>query len=852
MFRAFLSATCLLFLATRPLVATPEFVKPPQAVRAGDTVTLTFTLSEPGDVEIAVLNARGEIVRHLAAAMLGGKNPPPAPFKAGLEQTLVWDGKDDRGKPANGGPFQFRVSAGMSVRFGRLIGGSPYTGTVATMPYRAPVNGLVTDADGNLYVLMMASIGSHGNSGMWPWHLRKFDPQGNYLRTVLPYPPSTEPAKASGYQLVAVPDKSFTPANQSSLYPTFGLFGNEIVGRLCDGQIVFVHSEARKLNFFATDGSNRLRSVTMWPEKAKLNCPHWLDIQVALAPDGRTAYYANMAGVPYDGKTPADIDPKWPQGRIYRHDLSKPENEPVAFFDLQLPDWEKEKYWMPSAWDKKSAAAGIDTDAKGNVLVCDLVNQQIVEISPDGKRLSATKVAWPDKVLVGRKSGDLYVISRQVSRGAVPAATLRKISGRGDQARVVAEVPLTGTVGGGCTLDESGRTPVLWLAGQARWGLPSDERQGGGDPDAGKLLGVEDQGAKLVVTGDKFLNRDRQAITFVGYMDVDREAELVYVTRSGGAVWRFHGETGEGGALAIKAVDVAIGPGGTVYTWGTSGGYEGPIARFSRDLKPAPLPATGKHTFGYVYGRAGRGSSVCGMDVDLQGKVYATFGTNECHVRVYDDKGEIVDFPRKVKVSEGGKADVPAAISGVAGCGGSLRVDNAGNIYLLQGGLPAGHQPPPGYEKDEGYRLGVGTIYKFPATGGEVRSKDNRAQGVVGGLASYAGCGPVSQWRAVGSCVCTKPRFDVDDYGRLYIPNGITFSVSVRDNADNEIVRFGHYGNFDCQGPQSKEARPDIPLGWPVTAGASDRFIYVGDCLNHRVVRVDKLFAAEARVKIPE
>ena len=123
---------------------------------------------------------------------------------------------------------------------------------------------------------------------------------------------------------------------------------------------------------------------------------------------------------------------------------------------------------------------------------------------------------------------------------------------------------------------------------------------------------------------------------------------------------------------------------------------------------------------------------------------------------------------------------------------------------------------------------------------------------VVGSIGQYPGCGPVSRWQAVGACACTKPRFDVDGYGRLYIPNGITFSVSVRDNADNEIVAFGGYGNFDCQGPDSKEPKPAIPLGWPVTAGATDRFIYVGDCLNHRVVRVDRKFAAEAAAKIPE
>lgn len=355
-----------------------------------------------------------------------------------------------------------------------------------------------------------------------------------------------------------------------------------------------------------------------------------------------------------------------------------------------------------------------------------------------------------------------------------------------------------------------------------------------------------------MVTGNKFLNRDERAITFVGYMDVDREAELVYVTRSGGTVWRFDGISGEGGPLEIKAVDLAVGPRGDIYTWGTSGSYEGPIARFSRDLKPAPLTSTGKHTYGYLYGRAGRGASVCGMAVDLQGRLYATFGTNDCHVRVYDADGKLVDYPERQKLIERDGKEVPVAISGVTGYGGSIRMDNAGNIYLLQAGMPADYPSPAGFEKDEAYRNAVGTIYKFPPGGGEIQTQNGSVKGVKGVVARYPGCGPVSRWRAVGACACTKPRFDVDGFGRLYIPNGITFSVSVRDNADNEIVRLGSYGNFDCQGPGSKESRPEIPLGWPVTAGASDRFIYVGDCLNHRVVRVDKQFAVESTVKVPE
>ena len=102
-------------------------------------------------------------------------------------------------------------------------------------------------------------------------------------------------------------------------------------------------------------------------------------------------------------------------------------------------------------------------------------------------------------------------------------------------------------------------------------------------------------------------------------------------------------------------------------------------------------------------------------------------------------------------------------------------------------------------------------------------------------------------------------RMATGDYGQALaagradsIPNGITFTVSVRDNAGNRIVRFGGYGNYDCQGPASAEPIPAIPLGWPVAAGASDRHIYVRDCLNHRVVRVDKTFAVEAEAAVPQ
>ena len=830
--RALVVALCL-SLAGPLFGGQVAFTAAPRASRDGEGARVSFAVSGSTDVEVAVLDAGGKVVRHLAAGVLGGTLPPPAPLKPGRSQKLRWDCKDVLGQAAAGGPFRVRVRAGTGVRFGRMIGGSPYTGSVVGMPYRAPVNGLAVDAEGNLYVKMYSTVGSHGNSGLWPWHIRKFDKAGKYLVTILPYPASTDPAKASGFTLLPTGDGAFAPATQTSLYPVFYVFGNELYSQVVGGSLLFIHSEARRLCFFKLDGSNAVRTVRMWPPKAKLKCPGWLDVQVALSPDGRTAYYSNVAGTAYDGKKPSDIDPRWPQGRIYRHDLTRPEARPEPFFDLELPDWEETKYWMPSAWDKKTAAAGIAVGPKGNVLVCDLANHEVVEISPEGNKLSATKVPWPDKVMVHPRSRDLYVISRKISRGFLPPAKLLKISGRGREARVVAQRQLRGIVGGAYALDASGAVPVLWLAGTTRAGT--------------KLVRVEDRGEEFRVTGERFLNRDTGAIGFVGYLDVDPEAELIYVTNTRGTVWRYNGSTGQGGPIKLRAVDLAVGPGGMIYTWGTTGSYAGPVARYTRDLEPAPLTATGKHTYGYLYGRAGRGHSVCGMDVDARGRVYATWGTNECHVRAYDADGRPVPAKRTVRVrGRTASTQAPALITGVSGCGGSIRVDLAGNIYLVQPGLPKGHKPPPGFAKDPACRNATGSILKFGPTGGERSKREDAVLGFRGVLRVYPGVGPISRWRCVGSCVCTKPRFDIDAYGRLYVPNAITFSVSVRDNADNEIVRFGRYGNFDAQGPRSTEPKPEIPLGWPVAVAASDRHIYVGDCLNHRVVRIDKAFAAEA------
>lgn len=102
------------------------FASPPKAKKVGGQTVIDFACAASTDVEVAVLDAQGRVVRHLAAGVLGAKNAPPAPLKPGLSQALEWDGNDDYGAAAQGGPFKARVRAGMGVKLERIVGGDPY------------------------------------------------------------------------------------------------------------------------------------------------------------------------------------------------------------------------------------------------------------------------------------------------------------------------------------------------------------------------------------------------------------------------------------------------------------------------------------------------------------------------------------------------------------------------------------------------------------------------------------------------------------------------------------------------------------------------------------------------------
>jgi DNA-binding beta-propeller fold protein YncE len=836
--------------------ADVSFSTAPSAAKSDGGARMSFTVSEKTDVEVSVLNAKGEVVRHLAAGLLGSEKAPPEPLTRGLAQSIVWDGKDDFGKPVSAaeGPFKVRVRAGMDAKLSGFIGADPYRfGTL---------NSLATDEEGGLYVMAFA-----GPANQNTVTLRAFNPDGSYKRTLMPFPSDLPPNALPEIARWDDAGKCFYARNLSSLNPCFYPWGDapaQIVSASAKGGVVVV--AGKTIYRFELNGAVKAPPLPMWSKRAQLKCPNWLQAQVAASPDGRYLYYSNVAGSAYDGKTPGDIDSKWPQGRVYRHDTSLAGIEPETFFDLTLPDFAQTKYWMPSAWDKKTAAAGLAVDTRGYIYVCDLVNQEVVELSPDGKKLSATKVPWPDRVLVDSKTGTLYVSSLPVSRAGKPPAKIIKLAGRGAEAKIAAEYQLTQRGEPGLAFGNVNGKGVIWITA--------------GDG----VVCLADEGSKLVEVQTAFKATPESQDAF-NRIAVDYARDEVYSSDGVNRMWRYNGLTGDGRLLKNKKnttyfmTDVSVGYDGLLYAR-TGEGYSGGLERLTRELEPAPFKESGTHILSpYIYSRYGIGFSEHGIGVGPRGETYVSSMYDWCKYFVGGFGGDgkpLHGNYLKGKIKEAiYKSGLPRELdSAIVGplpvSNGGIRVDLKGDLYVGMRLRPIDYQLPAGFEKDQAFATWTGCIIKFGPEGGTITKSGTgddedvdgvpkvplNHKGVVAGAKKiYSGVGAFSGGGYGGNtsaCVCRVPRFDLDRFGRIAFPNVVSNTITILDNAGNELKSFGTYGNFDSQyfPPDAKGKKPivatsPIPLAWAMAVGFSKDYLYICDTGNRRVVRVNLVWKVE-------
>jgi hypothetical protein len=823
-----------------------RFTTKPTVSKVGGSARITFSVSARTDVEVAVLDAKGKVVRHLAAGVIGGAGKAAAPLESGLSQSLTWDGKDDAGKPASGGPFKVRVGLDMQARLGRIIGGDPYA--------IQQVCGIATDKDGHLYVLHKGY-----RKGDGPMYLQVYDRTGKYLKTILPAPPSLPYEKVAAFGAAKMPDGSWLFQNHWGRWPHLYPVGSGksstlmLAPRATDDGRLMLHT-AGKVFYINTDGSapsGGFKGIPMWKKGVRNRCG---PLNVCPSPDGKWVYISGPCAGWIVGCRNSKPLPEFPDGRVYRFEAKTGKAE--KFIDLKLPadirtNHKKYVKW-PSYLGGWSSAGGIAVDAKGNVLVCDRANSKVAVYSQDGKPLGGLDIKDPWKVMVHPKTGELYVTVKELpkrNRNAHKTEVV-KYSGWKKGSRVLARLDLGRKAGVPFfAIDTSGKQSVLWIAG------------------GGKLLRVVDSGGALTVKED-LMERGKGALPGADRMGIDKQRNEIYVNDAWAGLYKYNGLTGKGGKFKVGGIDIDVGPDGNLYILGAVGGASAWMGfkRVTREGKPAPFPAwNGKHeNKNAQYGRYGAGYSTKGLCVAADGKTYMLdmYAWNKYWVTVYDKNGKFLDGPRARGVNKlrpGG-----ALIDKISNACGGIKVDRAGNIYFGMIGTPKGFKWPDGLKTRVNVAL-MGSIIKFGPKGGTVWSKGKKSgpkpagpgiqlyrggrpgHFMVGAVKVFGGAAPCTVF---GSCACRSPRFELDEYGRLYVADVVTFRIRVYDAEGNLIRTIGSYGNPDTSGPESLVPKPEIGFGWPISACLAGRNLYVSDVVNRRVTRVDLSYAAEATAPI--
>jgi hypothetical protein len=884
--------------------APPAFTKRPTVVADADKVRVTFAVSRATDVAVAIEDAQGRIVRHLVAGALGPKPPAPLTPNA-LEQSLLWDRRDDLGRPvdAAAGPFAVRVSLGLRPVLDRFLACNP--------AHLESVRALACGPDGHLYVFDTYGE-THPRDGSTV--CKVFSREGKYLRTILPYPANLPDEQLRGVKRVELADGSKVPFiyqfETRSFLKGLGDLPCQRPVVTSDGRLAFVGiQEGPRPN--AQPGETRLTvvrtdgSVPVDPLGALLAPLSDSGASLALSPDEKTIFATGV--------------------RIATHPVSAFE----AFICNQCdhdPSWHVWKHTIPTGWvyrfrwddaqvqilnsEALKEPVSVATDKQGNVYVADVADNRIVvyrgDAMPGGNQfrpgdmtfaeaqakyrtrppevIGELKIDAPQQVEVHKATGAIYALCgrRDLELVKIDNYKSGKVIARQILFRLQSETVLTPIRRPVMALDETASPPVIWAATQAYYLAP----RGGIAPSPVRVADLGDRfGEPAALLPD--LTRTTDAPDGVAAMELslDRLHDILYLNN----YWRCHLAQDRWEKLVLPPQFTNYGPGNfTAFASGAAGcdgnyyaiagARSATVARFDSSMKFLPFSAPPPSTVpperkaekeGRLFGPLGEHNS--GLTADAFGNVYV--GWRDIDRSIGD-----VDRARKIRAytkdgfPRGGKNGivVDCSIPGIY----CVRVDFAGNIYLAAGLRPGRSQLPPGLEGrlPEGphdpdavsginnYPIIYGSIVKFPPSGGSIRA------GNGGVPANYAYGVPIdvkgAEWMAPGVstvlsaatprlergtvliCGCELPGIDVDGFGRCFYGDTGRFRVGVLDTAGNEVCTFGTYGNQDSVGPAPAFA-------WPQAVAVGDGVAYVGDRLNRRIVRVRLSAATEATCPAP-
>jgi len=825
----------------------PRFTRGPSAAQVGGQVRIDFAVNMNTDVAVFIETSDGRIVRHLVAGVLGENAPPPL-RPCSLSQSIPWGGKADDGKPAGDGPFRVRVALGLGAELDReaIHERQNFSGS------KGGVFALATAEDGTLYVT--SGFGVHVPN--WRgWQMVALANDGRYRRTILPPPASTS-------------------AEQWKL-----LGGGSVQ---VDGQTVpLLTSLAERRLFAAAVGRKTAMTVAPTGEILLLCGPRIATID----PDGRPAWGEFvgpplLAGVERPGLGPhasiaVSSDGKCAYVTGLRDDRSgKDVSGFAAVYRVPLPRRAPASPWFgePEQPGNNETHLGDDphglaADGQGHLFVADHANDRIVVVEEDsGKYAAEIAVDNPHHLAVVKDTGALYV-SRSLGDGRVEVIKYGSWQDPQPLVRTTLERDGNPDFPWSMAVDTSQRPPVVWMGS-----------------DAGRLLRLAEKEGKLVA---KQVSSNRMGHAGFGDVQVDRfrESPDVYVRAEQGSWLRYNEDSGDVAHIRLQLPSAAgtcivPGPDGKVY----APAYPYHLLRFDRDGNPAPWPGGANRYPESIVNWRGKVDRPTGPAHGTFLPVSMTYMTHTFGIR-HDgrlfalDPGKPRTRPPKMLIEYDrlGRRTGDPIIWKVSDTAVGPRFDAAGNIYIAEQIRPLDRPVPPefaaligpvkpGTTVSPGVKAAVctayGSILKFSSKGGMVHWDGTdpfdgqprldpslktvdalyfRASGDGGRFGSVQVTG--AEWIHMGIghvalhyCNCETTRFDVDPFGRVFYPDLCRFRVDVIDTAGNEITHFGRYGNAEDA---------EISLAWLIGVGVTDKYAYLGDSMNRRLLRVKLVYAEE-------
>ncbi len=866
----FLSLACLMFwLGQSAANAQSSFTKKPTAVRAGEQTRIDFAVDRATDVAVTIEDAKGKIIRHLAAGVLG-KNPPE-PLQADmLAQSLLWDGKDDFGKAAGRGPFHVRVQLGMKPAFDCFLFHNPHGSGL--------VSAVAVGPGGSLYVFHRDGT---VNGNMGGHKIKVYGRDGKHQKVLTPFPDDIAYDKVKALGTFQDANGALVPHLHNwetlSFYPdNVGVRGRDMPEYSCPtvdskGRVYWL-VKGPCLAAVDADGGIPYESFLgpkLLPEIKELRLAsesyhYWSDLpSLAMSSDEKYVYFTGL------NVGHGDFKKARPLPCVFRVDVAKRGAAEVFLGKL----------------DETGRANGLLTTprglavAKGLVYVADReANRIAVFKEADGTHTGDIAVDHPQVIGVDPRSGAVYVCAYP---NFTQTADLIKFDGLSGKELYRIKLPRTGQSPNAgehrIAVDASAKPVRIWLP--SLYGSPS------------RLHCYEDAGDRFVSKADP-RPAPAQHAEIQGPRDitVDRVRGEVYIQGNGNKMYRLDDETGQ----LTKVIDLARIHPGTVLAAQLVPGQDGDLYAFTwasglwrldHDGKPKnwdgldtyKIPIAGMMNFQMRY---------------LAIKPFAK--TDEVYLIANADylTKNPKDAGRFLTLNAIGH-DGKTKRTLIWQClnGAIPRIDARGNIYIadlvkpLDRSYPEffdGKLPPPPKQTGGGdlfwYSYMYGSIVKFPPTGGAIWHDKNLPKSALGkppaellakpkvpfkrhyaysphltgeiqgALWTRFGYAPYSSHMSgnTSHCMCEGSGFDVDPFGRVFFPNLGQFRIEVVDTNNNPITTFGKYGNEDSRAKQS-----DIPFAWPTYVAVSDRYAYVADTVSRRVVRVKLGYAADASCAVP-